>query len=942
MIYRSVAVLFLLLPRAHAQAADGDAYYAFPLNALQVGDLGFPEALAPADLRAWHRWWALRPYAALDGAGEAYVAADRGNTPPGMPGAEPTLVIRAAAGADVAGTLFVPDQDIKKLVARRFKLRPRQAQPAAATEFLQGKRWHYERLKNQGVPGGAWFRHRVRQADAALGKPGPINLDDLAARALRPTDLQNTFALFTGGRAISENLQLDRALPPRDPKSADRTVRLDTLRGIEAKEMDWKAKLEGVAPPDRDPLAKLIPADQHALLLPTFDAMLRLADEADRYGTLALDAIEPRSEDARTRQKYERQLCLSLSEMGRLIGKQMIRSVAVTGSDPYLRVGSDVAVLFEAGDAAALEKLLRARLHLAGAADAAVKVMDTGASPDGPAHLSAVAPDRSVCSYVARLGESAVIVTNSRVQLGRLAASHAGKSPSIGSLDEYTFFRARYPRGKDDEAALLLLTDAAIRRWCGPRWRIADSRRTRAAALFAELQAEHIDALAAGEIAAGAPQRIDLFVPELGELTLRPAGVHSSDYGSLAFMTPIVELSMDEVTVAEAESYRRWRDTYESNWRQYFDPIAVRFSLPPNGSLAADMTVMPLIRFSTYRPLVSVTSGAEIAPAAADPHAEALAHLVMAVNTRSPTVTLAAAFAANNFPGDKNDLLKSVGQSVALYADDDPFWKELAAAPDPAAFFHDHFRRAPVALHVELKDAERMDKFLAAAREWVEQGQPGRTTWETLRHNEKAYVKVTPTEKAVAENRAVKGAALFYANAGDALVVTMHEGVLRRALDRRTKPAAGPAAAPAPGEAAWLGKSGALRVAPQAWEFLRAGLRRPYQDLMRKRSWDNLPILNEWKRLYPTQDPVKLHERFWQTRLHDPAGGDYVWDEKHRTMQSTTYGHPGEPKDGPATPSVLEALLGVNFGITFEDDGIALRARGQVQRRPSVPQRPGR
>jgi hypothetical protein len=43
-------------------------------------------------------------------------------------------------------------------------------------------------------------------------------------------------------------------------------------------------------------------------------------------------------------------------------------------------------------------------------------------------------------------------------------------------LPEYKFFRSRSERG-EDETAFLLLSDATIRRWTGPRWRIASSRR---------------------------------------------------------------------------------------------------------------------------------------------------------------------------------------------------------------------------------------------------------------------------------------------------------------------------------------------------------------------------------------------------------------------------------------------------------------------------------
>ena len=66
-----------------------------------------------------------------------------------------------------------------------------------------------------------------------------------------------------------------------------------------------------------------------------------------------------------------------------------------------------------------------------------------------------------------------------RYEIERLAAV----KESIASLDEYRFFRQRYKRG--DETAFVIITDGAIRRWCGPKWRISMSRRLRAAAQLA-------------------------------------------------------------------------------------------------------------------------------------------------------------------------------------------------------------------------------------------------------------------------------------------------------------------------------------------------------------------------------------------------------------------------------------------------------------------------
>src|SRR5439155_10295053 len=113
-------------------------------------------------------------------------------------------------------------------------------------------------------------------------------------------------------------------------------------------------------------------------------------------------------------------------------------------------------------------------------------------------HFTSFQSDGRVISSYLAVTEGAVIVTNSSAQLANLGRVIAKKSPALDSTAEYTFFRNRYPRGDTNESAFIILTDATIRRWCGPRWRIGDSRRTRAAAILGDLQARNIDSLISG------------------------------------------------------------------------------------------------------------------------------------------------------------------------------------------------------------------------------------------------------------------------------------------------------------------------------------------------------------------------------------------------------------------------------------------------------------
>jgi len=106
---------------------------------------------------------------------------------------------------------------------------------------------------------------------------------------------------------------------------------------------------------------------------------------------------------------------------------------------------------------------------------------------------------------------------------------------------------------------------------------------------------------------------------------------------------------------------------------------------------------------------------------------------------------------------------------------------------------------------------------------------------------------------------------------------------------------------------------------------LEAVSRDGYRSAQQVLAWNNLPILNEWKRQFPSEDPVKLHERIWKSKLICPGGGSYVWNEEWRTMESTVYGHPGQPKKGPESIGALARITSANLGLTFEQQGLSAR-----------------
>ena len=188
-----------------ATAYAGDAFYNIPMQELKITEGSLPKR-ERVDWRAYVELERMQPRAALSGPGEVYVV---GRLVPGgvgwgsesMPSAVPgpvpppgaaqgprdaigpglRLLLRGEAGKDLAGRLVVPNSDLSGMVPLRFTVPASAAKPEAKAAFHQGKIAHYESLLNRDIPGGAWFRHQVRLAQAEMRLP-PTR----ASRSRRP------------------------------------------------------------------------------------------------------------------------------------------------------------------------------------------------------------------------------------------------------------------------------------------------------------------------------------------------------------------------------------------------------------------------------------------------------------------------------------------------------------------------------------------------------------------------------------------------------------------------------------------------------------------------------------------------------------------------------------------------------------------------------------
>jgi hypothetical protein len=228
---------FVLLVGAPATA---DVYYVQPISELKIdqGERPGGEDRATVDYRLRWRGLALQPYAVLDGEGDIFVTPMAMGSPltrrwgfgRGELTGTASVAIRVPQARDITGTIYQPKSDYSGMVALKFSLAADQGQEELRESFLQAKLQHYRALLSRNAPGTAWFRHQARVTRKDLGLKAETDENRVNTFRFRGSSLEETYALASGGRAVSENLQLDRLLPVAAVDQP--TVELESIKGI--------------------------------------------------------------------------------------------------------------------------------------------------------------------------------------------------------------------------------------------------------------------------------------------------------------------------------------------------------------------------------------------------------------------------------------------------------------------------------------------------------------------------------------------------------------------------------------------------------------------------------------------------------------------------------------------------------------------------------------
>ncbi len=454
---------------------------------------------------------------------------------------------------------------------------------------------------------------------------------DGEANKKRESIHRRLYETTTGAAALTESLQLHRFLNPENFRDRGwRTVDIWKLPGITIAEHPWEKMLAGKKP-DPEPLAQLIPHDNYYVHFKNIAKFIELGELLDQWGTNTVRAYEINSRDYYLKERYERQLCLQSSWMGKTFGPVVVRGLAVTGSDGYVREGSDVTVIFQVSNRpaflAAVEPFLReARRQFQG------ELKETKADYHGIPVEIYVTPLREVSLHRAVLGEF-VIYSNSATGLRRVLDTHQGRLKALADSLDFQYMRTIFRLEDAQEDGFAFLSDAFIRQLVGPASKIKEKRRLEAltslamlthGAMFAAWESGKLPESHAALLADSALKPDMIYTPEgRGAVwdPVRRAAV-SDVYNTLNFPTPLIELPIDKVTPDEEQKYLQFRQEYQQLWRQYFDPVGMRFSLTGKPTQVAgglegkqvrvETYILPMIRTSRYDFLREVTGGGTI------------------------------------------------------------------------------------------------------------------------------------------------------------------------------------------------------------------------------------------------------------------------------------------------------------------------------------------
>ncbi len=770
------------------------------------------------------------------------------------------------------------------------------------------------------------------------------------------TELGEAMSLYTGMSSVHEALQADRGLLLRAQGPEARTLPVAELEGVGLAAHPWDAMLASLgAKPVTEPLASRVPQDVLYAHFNDVRTFVQLTGELDELGTPLAQIFENQPGDYGIGARYEAELMVERLGLAERLGHLAASSLALVAGDPFLREGTDLAVLFQIRDRTAL--LAALELYEARARQRHPDLTLEELELAGQRVRLASTPDGAVRQYRAEQA-GVLVLSNSRAGLERILRVGKEELPSLAGSGDFRYMRALYPASEDPQEAFLFLSDAFVARAVSPRTKILAARRLAARAdMLALAQAALLHGWLEGRRPGSAADLLEAGL--VAQAELRDADGHPLDYSpergaSSAFwgrpqaLRPLADVELDRVSPEERRAYERFRETYQSYWRRYIDPVAARLRWVDGGAgLEADVRILPILENSDYDELLE-RAGQKTVRA---PRLRGALQWTFAVGEQAG-LRRELDQLGQMFMGGQGALLGWLGDWVmAGVLDTSGLWDAAVMAeaipsaapktPEQEKSLWAMLPRVPAYAGAHVRNKVALAAVLTALRQKAEQAAPGLVAWGSApAHRGVPIVTISATE----DKREAPRPVLMYATVEDVFVVSLGLETMQALIDARLDgalPAAGEAAG---GQAEGQALLGAASLGPDSWltrtglGLLEGGVRTANAQAFR---W--LETLSRGLAGLP-REPAALrlaalgHLGFEPV---SPNGGAFR-ELAPGVLEHPLYGTPARPiypplplADTPATRA-LRSLAALEMSLAFEGQGDSrgLRARLTLRRRP--------
>jgi hypothetical protein len=785
---------------------------------------------------------------------------------------------------------------------------------------------------------------RISAAVLGRKRAQQVVVDDAGRR--RGTELSEVMDTTTASVSIQEALQHERGLRLRG--GADKpTIPISQLERVPLRDHPFEQMRAKLPDPDGarpEPLAELAPVGFWYVRFSDIRLMLRVLDEADAWITPAAHILQ---EDPSVRDlsgRYQAQLGLRRTGLAKVLGHTVVDGVAAVGSDPYLREGSDVTLLFSVTNTNAFEAELTRHMDAYRESVPGIeRVVERHRGVDISIQRD---PAGRVRQHRATLGKVHV-VSNSGQAIRRVIDVSKAGAASIAASPDFAYMLARDPQESD---ALGFLSDRFIAAVISPEQKILQSRRQHA---LAELLVPGYAALTYGWLHGKEPSRTrelisvglldeqELTHGDGGRIDFVPGKSARSSWGEPAMLTPLLDLPpVTTVTEQEKRAFEAFAAGYQRNWTQFIDPVAIRLDIEGEGDAQVahvEVRVLPLIEGTEYNEILDVVGDTRVKV----PELSEGARAVWAVGDTDLRRELNGM--ARMLGGGEKVGIDWLGDWVMLGSLDRAAVLEMAELehlgvqlPEERGLdreAHDlemarRVGRLPLYAAADVRNPAGLVAALAGLRTALNGVAPGMVTWgEHKRHGEVPIVRVgiSPTAPDEGARQFAEAVALYYAQAGGVIVLALDLGVLEALIDRilgGNVPDAGQEDDPQfvlatrtrAGRAIWTGilwmlqgqANGAQKRARAAAEAILRGIPSAAKDARRFR---------ETSLAYLGSVPVSASGRSDFTL--EPDG---VHDSVHGSQVTPTY--PELPVEGSPLAILMQRLVGVQAEVSFDREPV--------------------